>query len=459
MTMSDHDDDNEFQLHATKKAPNKRVYIGSLPNVPDLEEKLRTLLKESAQVDEINTLTINRQGKAPHALVDCGADADKVISKLHKYKFEGKRITVQREQRKAGGIGGAGGAGAGKRKVGPKKFGGWAKPTTTAVQSSAVTSLPPVETRNPPSNIDEAAERIGEVVASEFDHAKLNGDDPLNVAIASTAAVAMLASMMNDFGIEEDPTDQEGISSHDIEPQEPEDEGDFHSRLAQPFSDLLEDFGQADPNWMKLRPDISGGETTNEENVDEEPTPNQEVVVASTPDCKLSRHGKAPIHVELFSFGYLHGAPTEIRNGWSHTNPLSPTDTRDFPTVPPYLEWRDGVSSEVRRELLNASDGAMRDTADILAKQAFDAVEAAIAAGYGYGNPLNMRVYVGSHSGRHRAVLLCEIAATSLRRLLRSNDDNRITQPVSVGPHHRQLERRIRIKSAAKKKNDLEGDW
>jgi hypothetical protein len=437
MTMATASDDSEFQVQKTKKSPNnKRVYIGGLPEISDLEEKLRKLLKDQAQVEEA-TVTINSHGKSPHALVDCGIHADTVIFKLHRYEFEGKRLVVQREQR----------GGVARKKNGPKKFATWSQPSQ---QRTPIVS----ERRNPPADIHEVAENIGTVVANEFEKAEENGDDLINVAIASTAAASLLASM-NAFAVDpsqdENAAGAEGPVSLDNEDGE---ETDFESLRAQPLSSLMADFGAADPDWMKQQPKTAQAKA-----------PPSQPAEKSYEHCRLTKLGKAPVHVDFTSFGYTRGGPKEIRNGWSHSNPLAPVECRDFEPVSDYLEWQDGTSSAVRAEILNSSDGEIRVRAEKAAADAFEALCEALAAGHGYASPLTMRVYVGSESGRHRSVLFCELAATALRNLLRANENDRIstTEKISVGAYHTCVDNRRKrtARQPGQRKQHLagDGDW
>jgi hypothetical protein len=552
---------------------SKRAYIGNLPHNLDgsaLQQRLQTLLHESLQIDvtaqaitvhgcdhvinssssRSNTTTTNNDSKktrkSPHALVECppGTTVDQVISKLHKTTLDGKTIVVQREQRK-------GGEGDGKpRREGPNNFRTWSQPlgptpppplppatssfhrnptapptiatnmdttlttttSTTATTATATMVERPVVSLLPPPRrhlLDEEAERLGQVVAKEFEDAEENGEDLINLALASTAAMTLLASMdafgtsplLPPYGEEEetknyvtdgdDNTDNNHNEYCEEEETEMDSGGDFMARCAaQPLSALLDDFGEADPNWMKVQHHHHVTDDDEDEEDEKEceassllPLQDEQQEYPEqqqqTQESRLVPHGKAPIHVEFTSFGYLHGAPPELRNGWSHMNPLVPADCTDFPTVPPYLEWQDGLSAPVKRILLQTSQYQIRHAATQLAYQVgTTALVEAIAEGHGYALPLTMTIFVGSQSGRHRSVLYCELAATALRKILRQNKENRITQPVSVGTRHSHLERggprgggrkergasttkttTNTSRGQTKNKLDLEGDW
>jgi hypothetical protein len=67
-------------------------------------------------------------------------------------------------------------------------------------------------------------------------------------------------------------------------------------------------------------------------------------------------------------------------------------------------------------------------------------VDAQNDGGHGYALPLEMTIYVlGSESGRHRSVVVCEWAAAQLRKLLRENEHDVLQQPLSVGTQHREV--------------------
>ena len=491
-------DDGEFHVHSNKKVPHnpKRVYFGNLPsNVENLEERIQTLIRESVgitvstqaiQIDRGNGggggNTRNKRKMGAHGLVSCPAGtAEEIIFKLDKYSFEGQCIVVQRERR--GGLKKQNQKHRSGNRNAPKdNFRSWSQPsgpnpvkasqqnkseptTATSVVKISETAVDS-KSEQTPIDVDEVAKRIGEVVTQEFDEAARNGDDLVNLSIASTAAMTMLASM-DAFGTAPPVSKIKGEESGNtkdalIDPCNEEgkdDEIDFKSRIERPLSALLADFGEADPNWKKQQPNIE---------VEQNATSGH-----STPlhqdqlENRLGQLGRAPIHVEFTSFGYYHGAPPEIRNGWSHMQPLEVTDCRDYPTVPHYLEWQDGLSGAVKRALLQFSKYELRQDANKLShEKVVQALEDAIGDGHGYALPLTMIIFVGSQTGRHRSVLFCELAATALRNALRTNAGGRISTPVSVGTCHNHLERRGKDstnKNASgrgqRKKHDLEGDW
>lgn len=451
-------DDGDFQSIPTKKQSiKKRLYIGNLPvQSEDLEDKLVELLKETAdcQVDRQQVQVI--RSKSCHALVSVSTNIDAVIRKLHRTHFEGKRLVVQRERKP-------------RKEYDPDTPNAftktWAKPKTRPQRggAAAVTEEPIMVVPDPPVNIQDASERVGAIVAGEMTRAMENGEqDAMNAAIASTAAVTLLAA--TGFGIESegeavaDPGDEQ--PADEAEDVDAVDEEDFMARCKQPMSSLLSEYGVFDPKWTQVQP-------TNMDTPELEPTKDIPTNTDSEPkpESVLGMHGKMPIHVEFTSFGYHHGAPSVGGKGWSHSQPLAPFDCRDLAEVPTYLAWRDGLSGAVKRALMYAQDETTPDIRDyargVAAEVAVALSEAIDEGGYGYAMPLRMVVYVGSESGRHRSVVACELAATALRKLLRANKDYRFSQPCSVGTKHRQVQRRKRRNPHARttKQNALEEGW
>jgi hypothetical protein len=97
--------------------------------------------------------------------------------------------------------------------------------------------------------------------------------------------------------------------------------------------------------------------------------------------------------------------------------------------------------------LRNADAGlSQTPTWELIHKIAADATESVLTSieddGSGWASPLSMRVFVGSHNGRHRAVVIAEAAAIAVRNLLRKNENNRFGVVCSVGVEHRDVDRR-----------------
>jgi RNase adaptor protein for sRNA GlmZ degradation len=420
--MTAGDDDFQFHTASAKTTSTKRVYIGGLPkNHPNLETELQEWLQEQLPDLKISSIQVNSRGKAPHALVDCGTQANSLISKLHQKVWQSKKLVVQRE----------------KRNNKPK---GPPRPNNPLLQKSW--SQPTKAVEFTPIPVDEASEHIQSVVSKEFQQAEDFGEDPINVALASTAAVSLLASM-GAFQDDQVPLGVNDNYDDDNKANEPE-EPDFGFQM-KPMADLMADFGQADPNWQKQQV--------------------AEVVEKKAPPTsRLALKGKAPIHICFSSFGYKHGAPKRM-DGWSHRQPLLPYDCREFPSVPQHLEWGDGLSGGVKRAFLQQGRGMEDFCQKIIAKQVWDClIDAQNDGGHGYASPLEMIIYIGSESGRHRGVVVSEWAAAQLRNLLRENEHGVMQQPVSVGTQHREVAASRQKKSNPKKSTkqitaEFAGEW
>ena len=489
---------DDFQLPKAKKQPAKsvRVYIGNLPqNVEGLESLLVQVLNDKAGLASISEgdISVNNNNNSCHAFVSCPSnqDADKVIASLHRQEFYHQKLTVQRERKpkRAPNNNFNGNFKGGK----PKKKGhqepestfgkkSWSKapppgnkkktpptPTQAQPQSQPVKVDAPISQENDP-----AADFMSQLITNEMQTACATGDkdDALNTALASLAAVSMLAPAMEADTNNNVEAAQNTSSDDPLQvARENEDDKvttleDFKSRCQKPLSELLNGYGEEDPEWQAFQPiDLAAPTTTTEENTDTthhpETNESQDDSAEST-ESRLGRQGKAPIHVEFVSFGYSHGAPAAIRNGWSHAQPLPAFECRDLPTVPGHLMWRDGCSGFVQRTLMAEPD--VQAMATSVGEQTFAALKEAIAeGGHGYVSPLQMKVYVGSENGRHRSVVVCENAAKTLRKYLRKNEKNCITAPTSVSTAHRDVERAKKKgreeRNARNKKEELESDW
>lgn len=485
--MGNSDDNNNdsdgFEVATTNRknsnnnAKNKRVYIGNLPknlgSTQELQDALTTWLTDQIPNLSIGSVQVNVRGKNPHALVDCGSQANVVIRKLHQQTWQGQRLVVQREKRNNNN----------NNNNQNKKSQGFSSSWSTPSVPQHSHDTQQLREFTPISS-SQAALDIEQAVTEELSNAVHSGDDPLNVAIASTAAATLLAAM-NAISLDEDNTvvkDDPTKLNHVNDAQEQRGDGlqmplddnydenddDYikeepTSFQLKPMADLLADFGQADPNWKNLYVDTSLQQQGQQK---DQGTTN-----------RLGFKGKAPIHICFQSFGFSRGAPKRMA-GWSHSQPLLPLDCRDCPTVPGYLAWRDGLSGEVKRafqyQKLQEGQPSLQDFArETVASQTWVALKEAQQAGHGYASPLEMTIHVGSESGRHRSVVACEWAATELRKMLRTNVNDVILQPVSVGTMHRDVElqrqqqqqQRNRkgddASSGTRKKKDMgfAGDW
>jgi hypothetical protein len=218
---------------------------------------------------------------------------------------------------------------------------------------------------------------------------------------------------------------------------------DFRSRCQQPLRDLLSELGEFDPNFKKVT-------------LDRDPIDRSQVSILTEKSdsrsmSKLGKCGKAPLHVEFQSFGFMFGAPT--RSCFSHAQPLLTLDCREFPTVPAYLNHKPGISFDVKRVLLTDE---LKETISKLSENVFNSLFDAIQDGHGYALPLRMTIYVGSEIGRHRSVIACEEAAKLLRNHLRMNKESRIQIDVSVGTSHPDMDRRRDL--GRSKKNEIDDE-
>jgi hypothetical protein len=271
------------------------------------------------------------------------------------------------------------------------------------------------------------------------------------------------------------------------------------------LASLLEDYGTYDPNWMKVEPTnmvdhddeeggtehpksdtlesggnalLSGPVNNIADSVMENPTNDQ--YEPSTEDetvngiNRLQIQGHAPIHVELVSFGYRYGIPSEIRyysTGNCYTQPLSPFDTRTtLAPLPNYLLHLDGKSGLTKNAMLrwtpisephhhkqdksslsksrtvNSSTGStnymnVRDYIhEYILPPVKESIIAAIDIGqHGYVSPITISIYMGSDNGKHRSVVTAELTAVALRKLFRTNPHNQFQCPISVGCRHRDI--------------------
>lgn len=225
---------------------------------------------------------------------------------------------------------------------------------------------------------------------------------------------------------------------------------DFAVRQKNSLSALLKEYGDFDPNWKSLVP-TEGRRVSTKSNLD------------STKKSLLMPHGKAPIHVVFYSFGHVHGAPKTSRTALNYSSPFPPVDCRSLSRVDPSQEHLDGRTGSVKKYLMSAGAPNVTSVANSIAKQTELALLQAMEDGHGYANNLCMTISIGSHFGRHRAVVVAELAATNLRQRLRENIENKLTQPCSVGTLHRDIDRRKAMKTSAlllaKDKIDAEDDW
>jgi hypothetical protein len=509
-------DENGFQVAERKKkvgAPpvaSVRVYLGGLPVRDNLHSDLLSWLRQTVPEHiTIGSIEIKQGGgggggrgkkdsSSCFALIDCGPHTNDVVRVLQqRNSFEGNKLTVQREQR-AGSNSQKGvdkkrafqyrdGAGRGGGRGRSSNFGNtfnnmsWSKPTDPATFQNGRSENPQGKTETEcalPLTLEETSSRLAAIVSNEIEQAGGDADHVMNAALASTAAVTLLASLMTatDFALDDERDSTVNGASPTklqctIEPNNPAAEESNFAAFAkgQDLSSLLADFGEADPEWKNVDAPCSPSSPPPSNRQYPASSTERALPAASKFESRLAPHGKAPIHISLESFGYVHGAPSRRSqdSSWSpYTQPLAPIDCRTlFEPAPSYLDFHDGLrSGQVKRVLLQQSrvggdsnserEGRIdrpyyRDIQDyakrILARREIREalLEAQNVGGHGYVSPLQMRVLVGSHLGRHRSVVVAEWAAIELRNVLRRNEGNAILHPVSVGTLHRDIEKRI----------------
>ena len=251
------------------------------------------------------------------------------------------------------------------------------------------------------------------------------------------------------------------------------------------LTDLMADYGEEDRDFAKMvvpqQDNASKPNTNTRSNANATKSKNHQQQRQNERNGVLAPHGKAPIHIELVSYGHHYGVPSEAtgKGGYSRSRPLPPFDVRDLDRAPHHVAKLSGLSHHVKRELLNPREievegedgdgnGGDTDTAngktvqfeadkrspvrrrtDEVAQDSATALAEAIQDGYGHASPLDMTVYIGSEYGRHRSVVIVEAAAISLRNMLRKNEQNRFgSTPVSVGTRHRDVDRAHRDEEA-----------
>jgi hypothetical protein len=239
------------------------------------------------------------------------------------------------------------------------------------------------------------------------------------------------------------------------------DVSEFYSRCKLSLDNLMQEYGSYDPDYEKMKAmQVSSSPSSS--------------VLAAENKCNaqsigmLASNGNAPIHVEVVSFGYKYSVPPQARDGWSHSNPLSPIDCRDLPRCPHYVAKLSGLNHKVKRAMLSLEKDddteISDDECDVesspsinplvgkseeVSESIISALEEAInEGGHGYAFPLEVTIFLGSQYGRHRSVVLCEIVAQRIRNLLRRNEGARISQPVSVSTRHRDVDKKHRDEEA-----------
>ena len=436
-------DMSDWQSAPSKKKP-KRTFVGNLNNDPDIEEKVRELFSRSGIIIQaIEIVPLKLPNTKCYALVEC--DIGSAVRCLNGMQFEGNRLNVKSEKKDFNG----------RKKKGMGFGGGWAAPTVTPSQAPA-------------------APQRSKIGGQESASVKPNGNSSIKTSQVEQSLDEHLSASMDKIDLQ---------SNDKLSTKESDDVSSFHTRCKVSLKDMMEDYGTHDPDYEKMK-------AMNVGDVAPHPPSNSAPDVAqksttSTHSGMLAPNGKAPIHIELVSFGFKYSVPPQARDGWSYSNPLSPIDCRDLPRCPHYVSKLSGLSHRVKRAMLSAtiegkesddnegvdSDedgvGTTRVVNPLLTKieevsiTILHAIEEAInEGGHGYAFPLESAIYFGSEYGRHRSIVLCEKLAQTIRTLLRENADGRITQPVSVSTRHRDVDQKHKDDEAfgndLRKKHDAE---
>eukprot|EP00985_Skeletonema_marinoi_P027141 scaffold21796_cov125-Skeletonema_marinoi.AAC.3 len=517
----------------------RRAYIGNLRPRPNLTQSLYNDLiqahclqiKNYPEGDGIivGQPKTHQKVSSAYALVEF-VDVDYAIQVLNGVQFDGRTLRVSREKTNLGSS--SGGGGFGGKKGGSFGSSRWAgdddrqhqqhsqrrrNPQSSSSSSAQQITGPAAQSSSGDNEESSVTEQVKTMISNEIKES----EDEVTAAIACTAAMTLLSSI-DAFGLDDDnPPNSTNNDSNDdspvksAPPQEDMTNNDFKSRCTLPMSDLLAEYGEQDVHWKTKKPEKTAADDGNtpfksrlaplsdllaeygEQDVDwrkqqQQQQQEQQSEVSCSSNSKqtastkqnnknddngmLAPFGKAPIHLEIMSFGYKYNAPKNSK-GFSYAHPLPPIDIRDLTRAPGHVSKFNGLSYLVKRSLLNTSkasssnddehDGGedsgntptqspMRQRTNAIADEIIKVLVEAIDEGeHSAINPLTMTISVGSEYGRHRAVVLVEHLAVVLRARLRRNDGKSFTdssgscstsnngivkQPVSVGTRHRDVE-------------------
>lgn len=406
---------NEWNVASSNNgiSSKKRAYVGNLKHTNDIEFKLQKLFQQSAISINREGIEIVKLGNLPKgsdakciALVQC--DIESAIKCLDGVQFEGRVINVQREKKRK------------NNKDGMAKFGGgWSKPPSSRTpirqEKQSVKRNPGIE--------------MGSVQTSRTEY------------IDSSLSKSLNSLHVNN---NERPSHDVDNVMDRLSKEVVDNISNFHARCNSSLDNLMEEYGQHDPNFEQM--------VVKEDSTDDRPGKSNENV------GMLAPNGKAPIHIEIISFGFKYSVPARAREGWSHANPLAPIDCRSLPRCPHHVAKLSGLSFKVKRTLLSNIISSKSEESDdikggtevvnpIVAKS--DEISCTVLkgtlnaineGGHGYAFPLGTSIYLGSEYGRHRSVVLAEKVAQDIRKLLRENDQGAFTQPISVSTRHRDID-------------------
>lgn len=443
----------------------KRAFVGNLTPNSNLEHKLKDLfMRSNIHIQNLNIIK-PKVGNNCFALVEC--DVDEAVKCLNGVEFQGSRIVVQKEKKRIkkntgfAGSGTAGGGGFG----GGFGGGGWAKPQQTSRPKNTDTNSSTASTQGAKAQNHQNQTKLS---------ATTNDD------------------LMSKLSLKQ----QHQTSSNNTKKIIKDEIKSFHERCKLNINQLMEEYGDYDPDFEKMKVDLSQPvvstmtiTSTSTSTTKSTTATNNKLQSQQHSTGMLAPNGSAPIDVELVSFGYKYSVPPQARQGWSHSNPLSPIDCRNLPRCPHYVAKLSGLSFKVKKAFLskdyyldnnrssnsdgdNEGDNSSNNSSNNnekgkhassenqnkeestsiqnplitrsnqISQTILKSIEEAINEGnHGYAFPLQATVYIGSEYGRHRSVVLCENIALNIRKLLRANKDDRISVPVSVCVRHRDVDK------------------
>ncbi len=433
---------NGWQTSSTPASKPRRAFVGNLRQQPNLEERLRSLFSKSAiSVKNIEIIPLKQPSDRCFALIQC--DVEMAIKCINGVSFDGNILEVKSEKKKK----------QGRKKQNMGFGGGWATPKNSAGPFSEGTTI---------SGSKAKGKNIGQ--PKGISDEKLKSKEKQNEEKHSSKSSATNVESLLATGL-----DRLNIEGGGNAPEDLDDVSHFNTRCKVSLSDLMKEYGTYDPDYEKMK-------SMNVESNSIEKSKTSSKSVSSEGNGALVPNGKAPIHIELVSFGYKYSVPPQAREGWSHSNPLSPIDCRVLPRCPHYVAKLSGLSHKVKRAMLsmkadtkegNDSDeehdspdnedekddsntvSPMLDRSEKESSVILSSIQDAIDdGGHGYAFPLETKIWIGSEYGRHRSVVLCEHMAQTLRKLLRENEGNKIKQPVSVSTRHRDVDNNHRDEEA-----------
>lgn len=377
---------DDFQLpKKSKKKQGKRVrvYIGNLPlNIDGLEALLLEFLSEKGSFptvlseNDIFLEQLNNNGNSCHAFLSCPSNqaADNVIASMNRQVFCDRTLTVQRERNPKRDFSSktstAGKTNQNRHQQNVSSFGkkSWSKPPPGKMKAQSIDDGQNKQIRGMNAQLKVEKARQGPeyktdspnvstniVKASKIEKLATNTSD--SQVFAKVPEIPNVPSTLSDIVSGGHQMSSDVINIHCPLEQRQETMsstlGDFKSRCQQPLSELMNDYGDEDPDWRAFQPTLMNTIEKAEETLGpSETVAQQSSEIDECGENRLGRQGKAPIHIEFISFGYAHGVPAAIRNGWSHAQPLSAFDCRDLPEVPGHLLWRNGCSGLVQSKLM-----------------------------------------------------------------------------------------------------------